>query len=182
MEDEWDLLEDIELSAPGPKASQLLAEHCAKRNLSLSNLTIQNGRCAWCEKVFVPDKRKYCSKSCSASAMFHFYPQSPETKMWILINRQAAACSGCGESFDDELREIIIKAKQESEYFAARFPDFFRSSDKISYYRIGNNTGDRWQVDHIQPIFKGGVGLGLRNIQVLCVPCHKAKTKREREE
>ncbi|MGI9175700.1 MAG: HNH endonuclease, partial [Rhodothermales bacterium] len=33
-----------------------------------------------------------------------------------------------------------------------------------------------WDMDHIQPVIEGGGGTGLRNLQTLCVPCHKQKT------
>lgn len=35
------------------------------------------------------------------------------------------------------------------------------------------------QVDHIHPIHKGGGGMGLWNFQLLCVSCHKEKTKQD---
>lgn len=36
------------------------------------------------------------------------------------------------------------------------------------------------EVDHIIPIFKGGMALGWENIQLLCGPCHRTKTIEER--
>jgi 5-methylcytosine-specific restriction endonuclease McrA len=63
------------------------------------------------------------------------------------------------------------------------YPDYakkYKMEDGlVSYFQIGDNTGDRWQVDHIIPIHNGGAGVGLSNVQVLCVECHKKKTARE---
>lgn len=35
-----------------------------------------------------------------------------------------------------------------------------------------------WDADHIVEVVNGGGQCGLDNLQTLCVPCHKAKTKR----
>lgn len=35
----------------------------------------------------------------------------------------------------------------------------------------------RPEVDHIIPIHKGGISLGLENHQAICYTCHKAKSK-----
>lgn len=34
--------------------------------------------------------------------------------------------------------------------------------------------GDFWQVDHIQPVYRGGGQCSLENLQTLCTVCHKA--------
>lgn len=34
--------------------------------------------------------------------------------------------------------------------------------------------GDFWQVDHIQPVYRGGGQCSLDNLQTLCTVCHKA--------
>ena len=38
----------------------------------------------------------------------------------------------------------------------------------------------RLEVDHIQPLHRGGAALDERNLQTLCVGCHIAKTSREK--
>ncbi len=42
-----------------------------------------------------------------------------------------------------------------------------------------SKTSDKWQVDHIKPIRDGGSN-SKDNIQLLCLKCHKEKTKKER--
>lgn len=39
----------------------------------------------------------------------------------------------------------------------------------------------RLEIDHIVPIYKGGPEMNEKNLQVLCVNCHKQKTKTEWE-
>lgn len=41
-------------------------------------------------------------------------------------------------------------------------------------------TGEPLQVDHIIPVHQGGGGRWLDNYQLLCVDCHKIKTKQDR--
>lgn len=45
------------------------------------------------------------------------------------------------------------------------------------YTRI--ERGSLWDVDHILPVEHGGGGCGLENLRTLCVPCHKAATKKQ---
>ncbi|WP_185246618.1 HNH endonuclease signature motif containing protein [Chryseobacterium bernardetii] len=39
---------------------------------------------------------------------------------------------------------------------------------------------EKWEADHILPVYKGGGGKGLENYQTLCPYCHKKKTKLDR--
>ncbi|XP_056883232.1 DNA annealing helicase and endonuclease ZRANB3 isoform X2 [Takifugu flavidus] len=42
--------------------------------------------------------------------------------------------------------------------------------------------GDFWQVDHIQPVYRGGGQCSLDNLQTLCTVCHKARTAAQAKE
>lgn len=50
---------------------------------------------------------------------------------------------------------------------------------RVTLHAVGYGTGDRWHTDHIIPVHKGGRGIDPNNLQVLCVPCHLAKTKED---
>ena len=43
-----------------------------------------------------------------------------------------------------------------------------------------DNFTESFEVDHIIPISKGGTALGSENHQLICYPCHKIKTSKER--
>lgn len=38
---------------------------------------------------------------------------------------------------------------------------------------------DNWQADHIIPVIFGGSGCDLKNLQTLCLDCHKEKTVKQ---
>lgn len=44
------------------------------------------------------------------------------------------------------------------------------------YCRCCGVLSEKWQADHIVPVFKGGSACGLDNYQTLCLFCHKIKT------
>lgn len=168
----FDRLEKLELRQPGPRARAIIEAHGSVRGMTKEKLQPVDGLCCWCEERPIKRKRgKYCSPDCNESALFNCYPQTPSAKAFILVQLQACACARCGQSYEDEIKARIAKWVKLNE-------QWFKKPDRaVTYWQIGNNTGDIWHVDHIHPIHKGGAGAGLANIQVLCVPCHKAKTR-----
>jgi 5-methylcytosine-specific restriction endonuclease McrA len=52
---------------------------------------------------------------------------------------------------------------------------------KVTYWWLGDGTGFQYQTDHIVPVHAGGKGIDPKNLQVLCVPCHINKTKKDRK-
>lgn len=173
-----DLLLRIKYVEPGPKAQELIKKYAGKRSFAKSYLKKENGLCAWCEIKEVPQARKkYCSKDCNESADLNCYPQHHSSKGWFLIERQQFACARCGVSFEDQILDLIRKAFDRAMDYAKR--GWSRTPKHVHYWQIFDNTGDIWQVDHIIPVHKGGAGCGVENVQVLCVQCHKDKTRED---
>lgn len=55
-----------------------------------------------------------------------------------------------------------------------------RDKDGNLWCGCGKNvTWEKWDADHIIPVYKGGGGLGLNNYQILYSVCHKKKTKQD---
>lgn len=157
---------------PGPYALEAIEKKPKVRSFPLSDLPVLRGLCCWCNVgTITPPKRRYCSEECIESAMLFCHPQSPAAKMYVLVQLQDCMCPGCGEYFDDQLRERV-------EDHARRWK--LKPGEQVSLGAIGYGTGHLWHVDHIIPIFRGGRGVCIENIQVLCVPCHTKKTARER--
>lgn len=173
------LLEEIEQIEPGEKALEKLATVGKRRSFNLSEFKPVHGACCWCNKNPIPKgKRKYCSQHCQDSAYRYCNPQSPFTKAYVLIHIQSCACPICGLLYEEQIiKEILeghaslVRAKKAG----------YKVGDKVSYWKVGYNTGHIWEVDHIVPIYKGGASVGLTNIQVICVECHRKKTIAERK-
>lgn len=51
------------------------------------------------------------------------------------------------------------------------FPSMFLQLNEMIRAPV---EGDFWQVDHIQPVYRGGGQCSLENLQTLCTVCHKA--------
>jgi len=162
---------------PGETAGRIIFEKQGKtRSLNLSELKMgPGGTCVWCNAKYPPPpKRRWCSDNCLTSGTMYCQPQNNATKMWLLIHRQRCACTLCGTDFEEKIVQMIYKAN-------AHIQRYWEPGSKVSYWYLGHNTGDIWEVDHIQPIFKGGQSLGLGNLQTVCKSCHKQKSIKERK-
>lgn len=171
-----DLIDRFTLVEPGPNGQALIKKSVGVRYLNASDLPRIEGRCAWCEiNPIESTKRgaaqvKYCSDDCRRSLSIMFSPQSPGTRAFILIERQACACAGCGLSIEDEMAEVARRWSQ------------LNKGEKLSYHQVGYGMWKiptKFEVDHVQPLHRGGLGVCLNNVQVLCIKCHKRKTRME---
>lgn len=176
--DEFNLLDVDKMVEPCGFARAQLDAAGSERGFSVSRLQpAVKGQCVWCETPVPKGRHRWCSDACVTSAQDWCYPQTPSAKMRRLIFVQGCACAGCGESYEDVIRGII---RTEFERIN-RYKKPGQQPELLSLHRLGYGTGEVWQTDHIQPIFKGGKGIDPRNLQVLCVDCHDAKTKLERK-
>lgn len=181
-------VETYEYVLPGPKAREAITKARFQRYMNLTDLKTPRGPknekfCAWCNgPKQLRGCNKYCTPACKQSAYLHCMPQSPESKMWRFLMVQGAVCPGCGECFEDQVKEKIDrKIASSKKYYGETAttvgpPGHF---DKVSFWQIGYGTGDRWHTDHIVALQHGGEGIGMENLQILCVPCHHKKTARE---
>lgn len=175
-------LEVVRFVYPGPIALQAIEAKPSVRAFALSDLP-PTKVCHWCNAhPITPPKRKYCSEDCTRSAYLFCYPQNPATKMYVFLQLQDCVCVGCGECFDDQVRELVeghwsLLERRKADPSWAKYVE---GVNHVSLATLGDGTGHRWQVDHIIPIFRGGRGVCIENIQVLCEPCHRKKTARER--
>ena len=155
---------------PGPYALEAIEKQPKVRSFNLSDLPVLKGLCCWCNvSRIAPGRRRYCGQDCIDAALLFCHPQSPRTKMYVLLQLQDCTCVGCGEIFDEEIRQMIERKASKA-----------KPEEKVSLGWLGYGTGDKWHVDHVIPIFRGGRGVCSENIQVLCVKCHLKKTARER--
>jgi 5-methylcytosine-specific restriction endonuclease McrA len=187
----FELIEPFIFVPPGPFAQDRL--NCRSKDRTANADCIEktnDGKCAWCNVNKIEgNRRKYCSKACVSSCFMFRYPQSPQSKAWVLINRQSCACTVCGISHEDWVIERVARRREFNERCVENWEKaserykrtYERPSPDVTYYQIGYNSGDRLHVDHVIPIHLGGTGIGFENIQIICVACHREKTRREKE-
>lgn len=187
-EDELEMLETVSSKPPCERAKRQFDNNGSRRSMNLSELISDKGHCVWCDGYLSGRRFRWCSDECVNAALFLSSPQKPGAKMHRLIHDQNFACAGCGLSFEDEIRKLIRRYWEKENaigalYWGPGLEQFKMTPEspeqKITYHQIGDNTGHKHQTDHIIPVHKGGAGIDPKNLQVLCVPCHKRKTKED---
>jgi 5-methylcytosine-specific restriction endonuclease McrA len=84
--------------------------------------------------------------------------------------------------WDINMRNAIKKELCDYLNFRKVGPEWsFRTADNIRAYHRQLKDNKEPEIDHIIPIFKGGMTIGLDNVQILCYSCHKKKTKKDFE-
>ena len=175
-----ELLEEVKFIEPGPETLAVLDKvpnHM--RYKDLSSFKRIGYLCGWCNKNEVrKSNAKYCSSDCRESAEIYCYPQHPQAKAWIFINKQNCTCFKCGEIFEDEIRNIILKKKEHMDSMFQKYgKDYgWKKESRVSYWQVGKAIGSRFQLDHVSALCNGGRGIGLDNHQVVCNKCHHTKT------
>ncbi len=132
--------------------------------------------CTWCATVeLFNGNQKYCCQECQNSALAWAYPQKEDGLRYLLI-RQDFKCLGCQFDYFPILKDILDKDRY---YYKLNAKDFDPNTIPWYYYkRLKYKAGKERspEVDHVIPIYKGGISLGIDNHQVLCYTCHKLKT------
>lgn len=114
--------------------------------------------------VVIPAHRSFCSRDCKD---YVWMRTSPSWLARMVFRRDKGICATCG--LDTEwLRRIFRHAG--SSYHSHWIWGTFE--------RAGFNRNQKfWQADHIVEIINGGDPFDMANLQTLCVPCHKDKTR-----
>lgn len=129
----------------------------------LPYLKDENGKplCRWCKGPVEPPKRSWCSKECVKEFLIRSSAQSLRR---AVFERDKGVCACCGAD-TEKIKRVAYHAK----------------ADIWETYRAMGFNWNRhqtlWEADHVLEVSAGGE-TSLDNIQTLCVPCHKAKTKK----
>lgn len=174
--DPFKLIEEIPITEPCPYAAAQIAECGSARGFSLSRIQGRMGKCVWCEKSLRGRQQRWCSSKCAQSAQLRCWPAQPYARMHRLIHIQNCACAGCGESYEEEIKDLILDLFQNEN----RYRRLGDEPKLVKLITLNWRFGHRVHLDHIVPLFKGGHGIDPGNLQILCVPCHKLKTIEER--
>lgn len=137
----------------------------------------RNKECRLCHKPLTGRQTSWCSKRCGLEAYHHVQlRRGNSTSARILVKRRdKEICAKCGRDcaltkrFFDRAGSAILKYE-------------WRDRSLHPHYMIMRYFGftpfkHTWEADHIHEIRDGGEHT-LENLQTLCIPCHKEKTKR----
>lgn len=136
--------------------------------------------CKWCPNLVPKGRVYFCSKVCA------FEVQIRRDASFLRARtkeRDHGVCAACGID-TAQLRRILKHATRALIYWM-NLPRYegnaywFNLQMKSAWgYQLWRHVNDmtKWEADHIVEVVDGGAPY-LENIQTLCLPCHKAKTK-----
>ena len=126
--------------------------------------------------------------------------QQPQVQRWRLEDRDHGVCAACGVRTEDRRQRCLGAAY----WHEVRLLDYIPSPDRYRtpwgrlttwtaiqrgllrhdlprtvFKHLARTTG--WEADHRVPLWAGGAN-DLTNLQTLCIPCHRDKTRAEARE
>jgi len=133
-----------------------------------------NRLCAVCGKAGLHKSLKYCGDKCRNEAYIRTSPSYARAKVH---RRDKGICAMCGCD-TSKLKRILKRASiyndKNGRYRYVEYTD--RQAVREIQKDIGFTRRHLWEMDHIQPVCKGGGLCGLDNLRTLCIPCHTAET------
>ena len=135
-----------------------------------------NGKftCRRCGGPVPTDRKFWCSKACVASCLIMCNPGQAKTYVEM---RDRGVCAACGID-TEQIKDAYKGALNLVEYTD---PDRYEKFEQIraAMRALGFPTsGVLWDMDHRLEVVRGGGHCGLSNLETLCRPCHKVKTKK----
>lgn len=182
------------MSTPHPDVAAVLEAHrfvrwIPARALPRAKDAAGNALCGWCHGPLPPRRSSWCSDGCSSE----FWIRLSSAHVGARVNeRDQGVCALCGID-TRRLRSLLERIRWRSR------PSFgpggtIEPSElaKFRWWRARAELSRRgihvsrdaltipalWEADHILPVVEGGGCCGLSNYRTLCVPCHRAETRR----
>lgn len=148
------------------------------KKISLSELYPKlNKQCRLCRKALTGRQRSWCSKKCYFEAWNEAQIRRGSSKeiRKALIKRDNEICAYCRVDCKLIKRIFDHAGKSIGNYT-------WKDRSLHPHFMILRHFGFKpfshsWEADHIIEVRDGGDHL-LENLQTLCIPCHKKKTKR----
>ncbi len=146
----------------------------------LPHLKDENGKplCRWCKKPVTPPRRSWCSDECVREYLIR---SSGDSLRRAVFKRDKGMCAGCGAD-TEKIRRLVSFAIESFEGrdadpygYGWGGGDIWRIFTAIGFN--WNRLQTLWEADHIIEVSNDGE-TSLDNMQTLCVPCHKAKTRK----
>ena len=137
--------------------------------------------CRWDLKPVAPGRLSYCSDACQIEVDIR---TSASSLRYHVKRRDKGVCAKCGCK-TAKLKRVLNHARRSLHELSRgcgktkgrRFRNEGKAIDLL-LIRLGFNPNKSfWEADHIVELSSDGES-SLQNTQTLCVPCHKAKTRR----
>lgn len=146
------------------------------------------GYCRWCgvgifnKSGKLLGNRRWCSDKCIKTYMVQ--SDSGFSRRHI-FERDKGICAGCNVNLVELKKELKEKAKEINKLEKGREISYKEYDEKMKeifgkqwYWNQRDPVAAKWHLDHIVPLIDGG-SHGEENQQILCLTCHKEKTKKE---
>lgn len=142
--------------------------------------------CVWCGdplKTRHPNARYCKDRLCAESAYAWSNPQGPEGRHHLLV-RQGFKCNMCQfdwkpyveMAYQHGIKHFWLGWDRDGGDYTQQYI-WWVWQREWGYLKLAK--AHQPEVDHIEPIYKGGCSLGLENHQVICYTCHKKKTSKD---
>ncbi len=133
---------------------------------------VRRGFCRVCRKPIVGDKRAtVCGRECLGK--LGAVPIDWQDAKLRVFKRDKGVCAACGCN-TEKLRRILRLCNVWDEIGRTGLPIVVRR--KMGF----NPHGERlWDCDHIRSVAEHGPAETIDDLQTLCHPCHKAKTREQ---
>lgn len=131
-----------------------------------------NGRplCRHCSKETEPPRRTFCSDKCVEEWKIRSNGGFARDKV---MERDRGVCKRCGLD-TEKLRELLYKVRtQKGEMAYINLTLYYEATTGYAFLLEKH----AWEADHVVSVADGGGSCTLDNLETLCVPCHRKKTK-----
>jgi 5-methylcytosine-specific restriction endonuclease McrA len=156
--------------------------------------------CRWCKGPVKPPRRTFCG---SPLCLFEWQRRTSwKITRQAVYERASGICSGCPLDLRTvDLQRFLTQLKlshraenrrekdwrkwkppPETDASGNLYPRAYwlREIDRAMEWKSRNRCIEHnWEVDHVVPVSIGGDWFEWENLCLLCLPCHKLKTRRE---
>lgn len=137
--------------------------------------------CRWCQKPVPGPRRSYCGKECLKEVDIRTNAGSLRAYVKQRDKGVCAVCKGDTEKLKRVLHHAarafyeLLHGIGSTNGFWSQY-DFSRESASLLKRMGFDRNISFWQADHVVELVNGGEST-MENVQTLCVPCHKGKTR-----
>ncbi|XP_054915581.1 DNA annealing helicase and endonuclease ZRANB3 [Poeciliopsis prolifica] len=133
--------------------------------------------CLSCQQACPTTGGAWDTRFCSHRCQEEFQLRSSRTFMRsCVLEAEQGVCQQCGLKAHElflKVRDAPTSKRKEilENTWLAQLPP-----ERLNKMICAPVEGDFWQVDHIQPVYRGGGQCSMDNLQTLCTTCHKNRT------